>query len=34
MLSPNLGEMIKPSELIDLIGAGGLTLSARRLYNC
>lgn len=30
---PNLGEMIKPSELIDLIGAGGLTLSARRLYN-
>jgi hypothetical protein len=30
---PNLGEMIKPSELIDISGAGPLTLSARRLYN-
>lgn len=30
---PNMGEMVKPAELIDLIGAGGLTLAARRLYN-
>lgn len=30
---PNLGEMVKPAELIDVIGASGLTLSARRLYN-
>jgi Initiator Replication protein len=30
---PNFGEMIKPSELIDIIGAGHLTLASRRLYN-
>lgn len=30
---PNLGEMVKPAELIDVVGAGGLTLAARRLYN-
>lgn len=30
---PNLGEMIKPAELIDIVGASGLTLAARRLYN-
>lgn len=30
---PNLGEMIKPGELIDVSGAGSLTHSARRLYN-
>ena len=30
---PNLGEVIKPAELIDIVGAGGLTLAARRLYN-
>ena len=28
-----LGEMIKPTELIDIIGIGELTLSARKLYN-
>jgi len=27
------GEMIKPAELIDIDGATGLTLAARRLYN-
>lgn len=32
-LVPNIGEMIKPAELIDTVGATGLTLSARRLYN-
>ena len=30
---PRDGEMIKPAELIDIQGATGLTLSARRLYN-
>ena len=32
-LRPFPGEMIKPSELIDLSGVSDLTLSARRLYN-
>lgn len=32
-LTPYPGEMIKPAELIDIEGASGLTLSARRLYN-
>lgn len=32
-LIPQDGEMIKPSELIDIDGATGLTLHARRLYN-
>lgn len=32
-LRPKVGEMIKPAELIDIIGASTLTLSARRLYN-
>lgn len=30
---PNDGEMLKPAELIDIDGATGLTLHARRLYN-
>lgn len=30
---PGYGEMIKPAELIDIDGATGLSLSARRLYN-
>ena len=32
-LVPMDGEMIKPAELIDIDGATGLTLHARRLYN-
>lgn len=32
-LTPIPGEMLKPAELIDIDGATGLTLSARRLYN-
>ena len=32
-LKPGYGEMIKPAELIDIDGAAGLSLSARRLYN-
>lgn len=32
-LKPGYGEMIKPAELIDIDGASGLSLSARRLYN-
>jgi hypothetical protein len=32
-LKPGHGEMLKPAELIDIDGATGLTLSARRLYN-
>src|SRR3954469_694553 len=32
-LLPGHGEMIKPAELIDIIGVSHLTLSARRLYN-
>ena len=32
-LTPGYGEMLKPAELIDIDGATGLTLSARRLYN-
>jgi hypothetical protein len=32
-LVPQDGEMIKPAELIDIDGATGLTLHARRLYN-
>lgn len=32
-LSPVPGEMLKPAELIDIDGATGLTLGARRLYN-
>ncbi|MEL6480018.1 MAG: replication initiation protein [Pseudomonadota bacterium] len=32
-LRPGHGEMIKPAELIDIEGATGLTLQARRLYN-
>ncbi|MEO1467566.1 MAG: RepB family plasmid replication initiator protein [Pseudomonadota bacterium] len=32
-LVPGYGEMIKPAELIDISGATGLTLSARRMYN-
>ncbi|MEM6942298.1 MAG: replication initiation protein [Pseudomonadota bacterium] len=32
-LTPREGEMIKPAELIDIDGATGLTLQARRLYN-
>lgn len=32
-LTPVPGEMLKPAELIDIDGATGLTLSARRLYN-
>ena len=30
---PHGGEMIKPAELIDIQGATGLSLAARRLYN-
>jgi len=32
-LVPGDGEMLKPAELIDVDGATGLTLHARRLYN-
>ena len=32
-LTPQPGEMLKPAELIDIDGATGLTLHARRLYN-
>jgi len=32
-LTPIPGEMLKPAELIDIDGATGLTLGARRLYN-
>ena len=32
-LVPGDGEMLKPAELIDIDGATGLTLHARRLYN-
>ena len=32
-LQPGMGEMIKPSELIEIKGASGLTLADRRLYN-
>src|SRR6056297_1057403 len=32
-LTPEPGEMLKPAELIDIDGATGLTLHARRLYN-
>lgn len=32
-LKPAADEMIKPAELIDISGATGLTLGARRLYN-
>lgn len=32
-LIPAAGEMLKPAELIDIDGATGLTLAARRLYN-
>jgi hypothetical protein len=32
-LQPAMGEMIKPSELIEIKGASGLTLADRRLYN-
>jgi hypothetical protein len=32
-LTPTPGEMLKPAELIDIDGATGLTLGARRLYN-
>jgi hypothetical protein len=32
-LKPGHGEIIKPAELIDIDGASGLSLSARRLYN-
>ena len=32
-VKPLDGEMIKPAELIDIQGAAGLTLAARRVYN-
>lgn len=32
-LQPAHGEMIKPAELIDIVGVGHLSLSARKLYN-
>ena len=32
-LKPAYGEMIKPAELIDIVGMGHLSLSARKLYN-
>ncbi|MCB5411964.1 replication initiation protein [Pseudogemmobacter faecipullorum] len=32
-VKPNPGEMVKPSELIDVKGATGLTLQDRRIYN-
>lgn len=32
-LKPKHDELIKPAELIDIVGASSLTLSARRLYN-
>lgn len=32
-LQPGMGEMIKPSELIEIRGASGLSLADRRLYN-
>lgn len=32
-LTPIPGEMLKPAELIDIDGATGLTLAARRMYN-
>lgn len=33
-LKPLPGEMIKPAELVDISGAGGLSLSASKVYNC
>ena len=32
-LQPGMGEMIKPSELIEIKGSAGLSLADRRLYN-
>lgn len=32
-LKPRQGEMIKPAELIDISGAGGLSLFASKIYN-
>lgn len=32
-LSPRSGEMIKPAELIDISGAGGISLLASKIYN-
>jgi len=32
-LKPGYDELIKPAELIDIVGTSSLTLSARRLYN-
>ena len=32
-VSPNLGEMVKPAELIEFKGASRLTLADRRLFN-
>jgi hypothetical protein len=33
-LKPLPGEMIKPAELIEISGAGGLSLYASKVYNC
>ena len=32
-VTPNLGEMVKPAELIEFKGASRLTLADRRLFN-
>ena len=32
-VAPNLGEMVKPAELIEVKGASRLTLADRRLFN-
>ncbi|MGI9484472.1 MAG: replication initiation protein [Geminicoccaceae bacterium] len=32
-LKPRQGEMIKPAELIDISGAGGISLAASKIYN-
>ena len=32
-IAPNMGEMVKPAELIEVKGASRLTLADRRLFN-
>ncbi len=32
-VAPNMGEMVKPAELIEVKGASRLTLADRRLFN-
>lgn len=33
-LKPSPGELLKPAELVDIRGAGGLSLYAGKVYNC